>query len=266
MVLWHLLLFAITISAEKSAEERTIDCFEDATKDYLPPRSPREHHTHFHSHGARDTHVLIEGVIDEIDEEHLFALASCIKTENPAFFDNRNGGGNNITYLGAYVTNLLPDLTDQLVDIAAVAAEEAGWRPHPRHLGIRCIELLEYIPGGELKMELERDSIYTMVVMLSEPHSFIGGPLILESRVKHDYREVRMAHHGAVIFDSMVPHGVAPISSGKRIVLALEFWAYAGIGPTDRRPDPEDRPLKKPWLIATKVVSADEAGFAEQDL
>ena len=57
----------------------------------------------------------------------------------------------------------------------------ARWFPHPRQLGIRCVESLLYHAGGKLKLHTDSESIYTIVVMLSEPcaGAFTGGDFVI---------------------------------------------------------------------------------------
>ena len=105
-------------------------------------------------------------------------------------------------------------------------------RPHPKHLGIRCIEVLSYGPGKELLLHKDGDSIYTVSFMLSAANSFEGGEFVINPvsaseqglSLSVDGTALHLLHSApnqgdAIMFDSNAPHGVQPISSGERKVL-----------------------------------------------
>jgi len=121
------------------------------------------------------------------------------------------------------------------------AVVKAKWFPHPRQLGIRCVETLQYHVGGELKLHFDSESIYTVVVMLSDPCSgaFTGGDFVI--RENGDPACTELLHVApkmgdAIIFDSNALHGVDTIFEGQRRVLVLELWAYDDVGEGELRP------------------------------
>ena len=99
-------------------------------------------------------------------------------TEERGFGDG--AFGNRVIFLNSFVRHITPVLYWKIRDIAerAVASspthvEVAASLPRPGHLGIRCIELLQYTAGrGSLTSQLgwHRDdgSVYTMVLQLSQ--------------------------------------------------------------------------------------------------
>ncbi len=208
------------------------------------------------------SHSTINSIIDEEDVRLINELSSCVREVSPPNFSERKfdqgtsgyGGGNNVTYLGFYFTSLLPELISHIINVAQYSAEISGWRPHPRHLGVRCVEHLSYGEGGELLMHQDTNSIITITIMLSDPDSFVGGDFVIETKktqnaeVRYDgyvensqdfqnqYR-IRTPRFGGMIFDSNAEHSVSPISKGVREVMAIELWAYGDTGPYDLRPE-----------------------------
>ena len=74
-------------------------------------------------------------------------------------------GGNNVTFVGEFLKSLIPELYFHLVSTVSYATESARWVPHPLQLGIRCVEILEYAAGNELKYHVDSNSIYTLMVI-----------------------------------------------------------------------------------------------------
>jgi len=152
------------------------------------------------------------------------------------------GGGNDVTHIEGFAQTILPHLMEHIICVASEAVVNAQWFPHPRQLGIRCVETLRYHAGGELKLHLDSESIFTVVVMLSDPCSgdFAGGDfMIRDSNAESASDELLRAAPkmgDALIFDSNALHGVGTIFEGERRVLVLELWAYDDVGEGERRP------------------------------
>jgi len=247
-------------------------CFE---MNKLPRFSPRAVHTSY-NHSAYAPVVQLENIVDEDDIGHLYVMTSCVRQVMPKHFEDRKfdqgvtgyGGGNNVTYIGGFVETLMPEFANHILGVAGAAADLAGWRPHPRHLGFRCIETLEYYTGGELLMHTDSDSIYTMVIMLGYPSNFTGGEFVIKprpllgpdkwgSKSKDNVKAWQFlspSHSGGVFFDSNAEHSVEPIEKGERIVLAIELWPFVDTGIYDLRPNPDGykNRVKKPELLSVK--------------
>ena len=210
---------------------------------------------------TKDPVVLLDSIIDDLDAKHLDILTACVQKFVPNHYEKRDfdrgvvgyGGGNNVTYVGGYVQAILPNLMNQILRVAAHAAEQASWRPHLHHVGVRCIETLEYDKGGELLWHVDHDSIYTMIIMLSDHSQFQGGSFVISKKKftakdpinipQQAAKEKSMvtlnpALHGGIIFDSNAQHGVQTITKGTRIVLAIEFWSFEDSTIFDLRPSP----------------------------
>ena len=187
--------------------------------------------------------VVYDNVIDNEDIKFIQILVYCIKEhshdsfEDRAFDSNGYGGGNNVTYMNGFMQIILPELVGHIRHITILAAEKAGWRPYPLHLGIRCIETLNYYTGGELLLHTDTDSVYTMVLMLVDEKQFEGGQFYIVDPSTRNKVEATPNLHGGILFDSMADHGVYPITKGERTVLAVEFWPYSDTGIRDKRPD-----------------------------
>lgn len=80
------------------------------------------------------------------------------------------GGGNDVVFLEGILQSTMPNLTSHILHCITHAIDHvAHWSPHPYQLGIRCVESLLYEPHGQLKLHTDSESIYTVVIMLSDP-------------------------------------------------------------------------------------------------
>ena len=80
------------------------------------------------------------------------------------------GGGNDVVFLEGILQSTMPNLTSHILHCITHAIDHvAHWSPHPIQLGIRCVESLLYEPHGQLKLHTDSESIYTVVIMLSDP-------------------------------------------------------------------------------------------------
>lgn len=185
------------------------------------------------------------------------------------------GGGNNAIFVGGFIQTLMPNLLAYILRSVSDATAGAGWYPHMAHLGIRCAESLVYHSGGQLMLHKDTESVFTIVVMLSDPCSsdFTGGEFVIQSQQQHvpcggdnsnavsnfnsdiikehssngnnsvdsgdcgrTLLRVAMKQGDAIVFDSNSLHGVEPILSGERHVLVLEMWPYVDSKRGDHRP------------------------------
>ena len=205
--------------------------------------------------------IELDTAIDRLDMNHLNTLADCIEENMPDWFENRlfdsgktaYGGGNNVTFLSGIIQEVMPDFIVYIRDLLIAGTEYAGWRPHPNHLGIRCVEKLVYENGGELLFHTDTDSVYTFTLMLSRPDQFTGGRFYIKADANIDESIGAIPSYGCgVIFNSMMDHGVEPIYSGERAVIAIEFWPFEDSLIEDRRP-PTDHYSP---IIPTEIIEA----------
>jgi 2OG-Fe(II) oxygenase superfamily len=111
------------------------------------------------------------------------------------------------------------------------------------------LETLDYGIGGELLWHTDHESIYTMVIMLTEQGSeYQGGSFVTTTAAfknsnlgapkitPADTITIHPKKYGGVLFDSNAEHGVERISGGNRRVIAIEFWDYEDSSMYDLRP------------------------------
>jgi hypothetical protein len=185
--------------------------------------------------------------IDDRDVRNLLRLTACVEKfipdsiENRYFGDDNDGGGNNVTYIGWYLRKVLPELYTRLIDAAGHAAEHASWYPHPKHLGMRCGELLQYHDQGELRYHTDNGSIYTLMVMISDIKEYTGGEFRIKERstLGREHR-VRVNKYDGLIFDSNADHAVDRLGAGSRSVLVVELWPFWDAAEDHLRPDEKD--------------------------
>jgi len=171
-------------------------------------------------------------------------------------------GGNEVTFLAPFLQLFTPGVAQRVATLAHFAWAEAEWEEleledteefdDPRTLGIRTSEYLEYSGGGSLGVHTDVESVYTVLVALSDPESYKGGEYFLELNEKDGehkeekddpksggqnygaYKEssgrkridVKPARLSALVFPSELLHGVKPIASGTRNTFATEFWVH----------------------------------------
>ena len=163
------------------------------------------------------------------------------------------GGGNNVTFFSGIIQEIMPDFVTYIKELVIAGTEYAGWRPHPSHLGIRCVEKLVYQEGGELLYHTDTDSIYTLTLMLSRPDQYTGGRFYIKADANSDdFLSATSSYGGGILFNSMMNHGVEPIYSGFRAVMAIEFWPYDDSTIDDMRPPVDHYDV----LIPSKIVTA----------
>jgi hypothetical protein len=211
----------------------------------------RDINTLLYYNSSDDPVITVEKWIDKIDADNLNILTQCVKKIYPDNFLSRPfdikgyGGGNNVTFLNEILQIAYPELLDQVLSVAGAITDTLGWRPHPNHLGIRCIEVAEYGPGGELLFHYDDESIYTLSVVISSPeHDFEGGSFAISNNqfgkpytsgnITTTYIDPKQ--YGGVIFDSNMAHGITAISNGSRTAFVIELWPYEDSGFDEQRP------------------------------
>ncbi len=195
-------------------------------------------------HNVNEPVLLLQDVIDSTDIGNIKILSDCVRKISPEHFEDRAfdsngyGGGNNVTFLHGYFQHILPELFSHIINnIVISAAETAGWRPYPGHLGIRCIEKLDYYTGGELLLHTDNESVFTLVLLLVDHNDFTGGSFYINNKNDNDKTlKFNPEYGGGIMFDSLSDHGVDRIITGERTVLAIEFWPWLDSSIYDFRP------------------------------
>ena len=202
-----------------------------------------------HRSVVSDDAVAVFGALGDADVANLVALSDCVSRHGP---DRRpeerpfrdHSGANLCWNLNWYVQRVAPELVERIVSVASHAARDAGPRFaqfDPADLVLRTAERIQYRRTGMFDLHKDAHSVYTMVLMLSDPLSdFEGGHFIAEHG--HDATELDLPHFGGVLIRSDVPHGVTMVTRGKRDVFAVEFWTHQEADHGETRPDPRHPP------------------------
>lgn len=226
-------------------------------------KSPRTIDTRI-SYRTHDPLIDVKNSIDEDDIMQVSNLVRCVEICSESHVEDRHfnnsgyGGGNNVTYVGGFIQNLMPEFIQHILTVASLATDYAGWRPHPFHLGIRCVEFLTYGPGTELLLHKDTNSVYTIVVMMSDTN-FEGGDFVIKTKTSLPGHSVnnseQLLQHrkprrrDALLFDSNIEHGVEPITRGIRQVLVFELWAYEDVTAASLRPSPKEEKIATPLIL-----------------
>lgn len=177
--------------------------------------------------------VVLEKFLDDKDISDLKFLAACIKEFAPSHIEDRHFGagaysGNLVTFLSGFAQKLMPEFMEHVTLVASLAADAANWRPHPFELRVRCVEVLEYFPGGNLSWHTDGESVYTVTAMLGDPSEFVGGDFLIQHKQSGEglTTRIRPGRGNGLMFDSEAVHCVEPIDEGRRLVLCVEFWSF----------------------------------------
>jgi len=174
--------------------------------------------------------VSVSRVLDATHMQQVFNLAKCVKKVQPdrKFFRRFKGleGGNTVNYLGSYLVNILPNVYRRLHDAVQFSANHMRWPDNVDNLGVRTVEFVEYDLGGRFKTHRDKNSTYTIVVLLTERSNFTGGTFEIEDSTGKS-TEIWTERGDAVVFLSETYHRVNPVESGSRIILTVEYWKYA---------------------------------------
>lgn len=269
-----IILHVATTCIGQEIVSKVNDCFLEHSVERKTPRPLIDRRNDFnYTHSQR--HIVAKNAIDKYDIQQIHALTNCIRVLAPSHFEYRPfdlgvekyGGGNNVTYVGGYFQRIMPAFVNHIIEVVSTATEHSGWRPHPKHLGIRCIETLDYGIGGELLWHVDFDSIYTVVLMLSDKSDFVGGNFVIRDKKKaRDPKtgrfptfHVELEKGSALVFDSNSDHGVETVEVGLRSVLVFELWMYEDTGPFEFRSPPEPYATRqiKPSILTLPVFNED---------
>jgi hypothetical protein len=145
--------------------------------------------------------------------------------------------------MAGYLQMLTPGVSAQVANLVRIARIAAGWDqvPHadPGELGVRTNEHLQYGVGGHVGLHTDDESVYTIVVALSDPNSYGGGEYIIyDSDDSTKQTLVKLPRLSALVFlSSLTSHGVAHVTSGTREMFAAEFWEEDDVPHTGLRPN-----------------------------
>lgn len=134
--------------------------------------------------------------------------------------------GHRVTYLHGSMSTALPKLHAKLVALVQRAHNESGWSViEPSRLTVRTIELLDYEHSSDsLGWHIDEQSALTALVMLTDPAEFEGALLQHEVRGRDSPVTAKMSLGDVTVYRSHQAHRVTPLTSGRRKVMAIEFW------------------------------------------
>jgi uncharacterized membrane protein len=174
--------------------------------------------------------------LHEDDVKNIFLLSQCVQLHDAGRFTSRyfgfgNYSGNNVTYMTGFAQRVMPEFVEYVVQIAQRTAIVAGWRPLPSLLGIRCVELIGYVPGTRLGYHADVGSFYTITALLNDHNDFKGGEFHIQGWEEDDGSTttwtVHHRHMSGIMFYSESMHMVKEVTEGKRYVFCLELWNHA---------------------------------------
>ena len=128
--------------------------------------------------------IELYNTISTMNITNVYILEKCVKLFAPKHVHNRvflnekkpnqTYGGNNVTFIGGFFQTFFTELTTQIRSKVQLAVKSMHWQGI-KDMGIRCVEVLRYEVGGELKYHKDNDSVYTIAIMLTDRDSYIGG-------------------------------------------------------------------------------------------
>ena len=132
--------------------------------------------TYPNQHSGRNFQNVI---VDYVGDEAIFSIDNSNSLPNQSSYDAIQS----VVFMEGYMQELMPQLVAHILHTVSEASVIAKWHPYPTQLGIRCIESLVYSTGGRLKMHVDSESIYTVVMMLSDPNvpDFTGGDFDIQN-------------------------------------------------------------------------------------
>ena len=207
---------------------------------------------------------------------NLEKLSTCVQQHAPDYYKSRlfpayaqkqskeKGyiSGNNCTYVNGYLHELYPEFVHYIRHISTIAAQAL---PNPldcMQLGIRGMEYIQYEAGNKLELHRDKESVYTIVIMLSDPRTdFTGGNFLIEDSVNWygdpatRLLEVNMSANGGVFFYSEYRHGIQLITGGQRRIFTVEFWNHPDSRAVNERPW-----VDEPRLLHTPTAALYKSG------
>lgn len=164
---------------------------------------------------------------------------------------NRTFGANAVSHLALFlhlhIDSISPKLRNRLLTLALQADALSGWNltRGDGRLQARCIELIQY-NGASLAAPVEwhgdGGTLMTMVVMMSPDDAYWGGEVELYANENLE-RYTHLQQADVLIWRGWTMHRILPVTSGRRDVLAVEWWrgADASVSEVPRMADsPKD--------------------------
>jgi 2OG-Fe(II) oxygenase superfamily len=217
--------------------------------------------------------IIVENALHIREADTLQDLRQCLQenhghlTENRPFGQGYDNGGNNCVFLAGFLQWLAPGVAAQIRLAGHVAWAHGHWgdfvpprrkmHPHgytdPWEAGIRTSGHLSYEGWEALGPHKDNDSLYTVLVMLSDPEDYDGGELYMEvdrsGKQSEQQRNFDRSHppmvikpkkYSAVVFMSDEnTHQVLSIHGGDRQTVGTELWEYGDAPFGIMRPSPE---------------------------
>jgi len=211
--------------------------------------------------------VHIKHALTEMEVMHIQVLQNCVQKLDPERHEYRpfenNLGGNTVTFLSTVLQMFLPGIASQIYNLAYLAQEEANWTepgfeengeenpltaydpraPDFRALGLRTSEYLSYEGDGQLGLHADSESIYTVLIALSDPEDYDGGEFEIywdKLMDPNEKRSLKPEKLSALVFLSEELHGVTHIVSGTRKTFANELWMFPDPTYEMLRPHPRE--------------------------
>lgn len=120
------------------------------------------------------------------------------------------------------IQKYLPGVASSVVNAIQRTYEQSDWNEmglsSPNELGLRSAEFLAYNKTGRLGIHVDKDSIFTISVSLSDDYE--GGYFHLYS----EQALFKVPRLSAVVFFSERDHGITPVDGGNRQVFVVEMW------------------------------------------
>merc|ERR1719384_858586 len=94
------------------------------------------------------------------------------------------------------------------------------------NVNIRVIEYHHYVTGGGLlnKTHFDGGSIYTAVLMLSDPNKDFEGGQLMTWEHTQKYKKYDLQQGDMIMFPSHKYHSVSTVTKGERYVMVIELW------------------------------------------
>jgi hypothetical protein len=122
------------------------------------------------------------------------------------------------------IQKYLPGAASSIVHAIQKTFEQSDWNKMdispPNELGLRSAEFLAYNKTGRLGVHVDKDSIYTISVSLSNGNDYEGGYFHLYS----EQALFKVPRLSALVFFSETNHGITPVDGGNRQVFVVEMW------------------------------------------
>lgn len=219
--------------------------------------------------------VQINNALTAHDAQRLERLQGCLQLHHPHMVEEREGQpsknitGNTCTHTAGFLQWLLPDVASKVRQVGQMAYDCAKWKDYnPNRYGTvdfetsgyRTAEVLEYTHTSKgLRLHVDGGSLYTVLIMLSDPDVYEGGLLLSSvwrysvldggrhiptNQKTNDANEadwtLTIPKYTAMVFLAEENnHKVMEITAGKRKSFANEFWTYGNAPIGIMRPVPD---------------------------